>query len=320
MNRRQFLRQTSLASASLAASAPLSLLSGCAARRNVPSAANRAYAAPDISFVGGVCGLPPVHVSADREVRTVVGLRPYRPSGFVVRAEKLDDTLVIHNYGHGGGGITLSWGTAKLAVDLGLAGHTGPVAVLSCGAVGLAIAKLLQEAGATITIYAKDLPPNTTSNIAGGQWFPFLVSDSEKWTAHFNQQFLAAAEFAYRRYQIMVGPHFGIRWMRNYFINDQPWDEQEYGKESVLRTMMPELRDLSAREHPFPDSAFVRQADTMIVEPPTYLAALLNEIRIAGATIRVVEIRDRGEIQNLPENLVFNCMGLGAKALFADEE
>jgi len=239
----------------------------------------------------------------------------------VVRAEKLDDTLVIHNYGHGGGGITLSWGTAKLAVDLGLPGHTGPVAVLGCGAVGLATARLLQESGAAVTIYAKDLPPNTTSNIAGGQWFPFMVSEIEKRTTLFNRQFLAAAEFAYRRYQIMVGPHYGIRWMRNYYLNDQPWDDQGYrGKEGVLRFMMPELRDLSPREHPFPNSAFVRQFDTMIVEPPTYLSALLDEIRIAGATIRVVEIRDRSEIQNLPEKLVFNCTGLGAKALFADEE
>jgi FAD dependent oxidoreductase len=187
MNRRQFLQQTGIAGASLAAAAPFSLLSGCAARRNAASAANRHYAAPDISFIGGACGLPPVHVSADREIRTVVGLRPYRPSGFVVRGEKLDDTLVIHNYGHGGGGITLSWGTAKLGLDLGLPGHTGPVAVLGCGAVGLATARLLQEAGAAVTIYAKDLPPNTTSNIAGGQWFPAFVSQPEKRTALFNQ-------------------------------------------------------------------------------------------------------------------------------------
>lgn len=265
--------------------------------------------------------MPPVHVSQDREIRTVVGLRPFRPSGFVVRAEKLGDTLVIHNYGHGGGGITLSWGTAKLAVDLGAPGHTGPVAVLGSGAVGLATARLLQEAGYSVTIYTKDLPPNTTSNIAGGQWFPFLVSEADKRTALFNQQFLAAAEFAYRRYQIMVGPQYSVRWMRNYFISDQPWNEQDYlGKESVLRFMMPELRDLAAGEHPFPGGEFVRQFDTMIIEPSIYLAALLDEIRIAGATIKVMEIRDRGEIQNLPEKLVFNCTGLGAKALFADEE
>ncbi|HWM27715.1 MAG TPA: hypothetical protein VNQ14_04605, partial [Woeseiaceae bacterium] len=47
-------------------------------------------------------GLPlrRVNVSEDRVIRTVTGLRPFRSSGFVVRAEKLGDKTVIHNYGH----------------------------------------------------------------------------------------------------------------------------------------------------------------------------------------------------------------------------
>ena len=55
-------------------------------------------------------------VDPDLVVREVVGLRPYRPSGFVVRADRMDGKLVVHNYGHGGGGITLSWGSSALAV------------------------------------------------------------------------------------------------------------------------------------------------------------------------------------------------------------
>jgi D-amino-acid oxidase len=180
---------------------------------------------------------------------------------------------------------------------------------------------LLQEAGAAVTIYAKDLPPNTTSNIAGGQWFPAFVSQPEKRTVLFNQQFQAALEFAYRRYQIMVGLQYGVRWMRNYFLDNQPWNEQTYfGKESVVRSMLPEFRDLSPHEHPFPGYQFVRQFDTMIIEPPIYLMALRDEIRFAGGSIKVMELRDRSEIQKLPEKLVFNCTGLGAKALFADDE
>ena len=170
------------------------------------------------------CHLPRVRVSAEREIRTVVGLRPFRPSGFRVAKEMVGETAVVHNYGHGGGGITLSWGTSKLAVDLGLPGHVGPVAVLGCGAVGLATARLAQEAGFDVTIYTKAMPPETTSNIAGGQWFPVSVYDEGKaLTPEFTQQFVAAARYGYRRYQIMTDPRYGIRWMRNYQLSDGPW-------------------------------------------------------------------------------------------------
>ena len=281
----------------------------------------RSYLAPDTSFTSGACGLPPVHVAAEREIRTVVGLRPYRPSGFVVRMEQLGDTRVVHNYGHGGAGITLSWGTSKLAVDLGAPGHRGPVAVLGCGAVGLANAILLQEAGYEVTIYAKALPPETTSNIAGGQWFPAYLSDPAKRTPEFNAQLLAAADYAYRRYQIMVGPRYGVRWMRNYFLNHKAFNESGYiGTQSPLRAMMPEYRDLASGEHPFAGYEHVRQLDTPIIEPPVYLAAMLDEFRIAGGKVQVRELADRAAIIALPEKLVFNCTGLGAKGLFDDAE
>ena len=61
--------------------------------------------------------LPPVRVSMDRVIRTTVGLRPFRPTGFVLKATKLDHKTLIHNYGHGGSGMSLSWGTATMAAS-----------------------------------------------------------------------------------------------------------------------------------------------------------------------------------------------------------
>src|SRR2546423_1532269 len=44
-------------------------------------------------------------------LRERVGLRPFRKSGVRLEREKLSDgRTVIHNYGHGGSGFTLSWG------------------------------------------------------------------------------------------------------------------------------------------------------------------------------------------------------------------
>ena len=214
VSRRQFL----LHAASISATG---MLAGCV--RHAPQPILHPFINP--ALPDSACSLPVVHVAAEREIRTAVGLRPYRPSGFVVKPEKFGDTLVIHNYGHGGGGVTLSWGTARLAVDLGAPGYTGPVAVLGCGAVGLATARLLQEAGLAVTTYTKALPPNTTSNIAGAQWFPVTVSDPDRRTPEFNRQFLAAAQYAYTRYQIMIGPCYGIRWMRNYYLSNEAWSE-----------------------------------------------------------------------------------------------
>jgi glycine/D-amino acid oxidase-like deaminating enzyme len=308
VNRRAFLRSVGVGGAALSF--------GCAVPRSV-----RLRGAPDTSFVDTACDLPPVVVSPDREIRTVVGLRPYRPSGFVVRTERLGDTLVVHNYGHGGGGITLSWGTAKLAVDLGAPGHTGPVAVLGAGVVGLSTARLLQEAGFAVTIYAKDLPPNTTSNIAGGQWRPVSVSEREHTTAAFNEQLLNASTFAFARYQAMVGSKYGVRWMRNYFLHQEPFSPQgSLGDSGPLRHVQPELRELQPHEHPFKGYAHVRQLDTMLIEPPIYLSALLDDVRRAGGVVQVRELADRAALQALPEKLVFNCTGLGAKKLFDDQE
>jgi len=48
-----------------------------------------------------------------------VGLRPFRKSGVRLERNRLHDgRTVIHNYGHGGSGFTLSWGCAKKVFDL----------------------------------------------------------------------------------------------------------------------------------------------------------------------------------------------------------
>src|SRR5262245_55166814 len=145
------------------------------------------------------CRIERVLVSPERIIRTVVGLRPFRPSGFHVGAEALGDKLLVHNYGHGGGGVTLSWGTANLAVEKVIeSGRGGPAADLGCGAVGLATARLLQNRGFDVTIYARALPPDTTSNIAGASWYPTLVVDEALRTPAFNAQFERAARFSHR--------------------------------------------------------------------------------------------------------------------------
>jgi D-amino-acid oxidase len=258
-----------------------------------------------------------VHVSEDRIIRSVVGLRPYRASGFVVRAEKIGDKTVVHNYGHGGGGITLSWGTSELAVDEAWTTGERRFAVLGCGAVGLATARLLQQRGAEVTIYAKDLPPQTTSNIAGGQWAPTSVMDRDRRTAESDALLARASRLSHRRYQQLPAAEFGIRWLENYVLSDEPL--QAWWEQDLIRDLYPESRELRQDEHPF-TSRYARRFTTMLVEPPIYLNAMMREVRLAGGRVVVRELSRRDEVQELPEPVIVNCTGLGAKALFGDEE
>ena len=51
-----------------------------------------------------------------RVIEQRVGLRPVR-TGVRLTHERHDDRLLLHNYGHGGAGVTLSWGCAHEVTD-----------------------------------------------------------------------------------------------------------------------------------------------------------------------------------------------------------
>src|SRR5436190_7348122 len=216
--------------------------------------------------------LPRVRVSADRVIRSIAGLRPFRPSGFVVRAQKLDTKTVIHNYGHGGAGITLSWGTAQLAVDLAPRDASRECAVIGCGVVGLSTARLLQERGFSPVIYARETPPLTTSNVAGGLWEPTSVFDLPSVTPEFRAQFAAASRIAFRRYQSFAGEPYGVRWLPLYSLSrDRAYTPPPPESPNFeVEKLYPEGGNLSTGQHPF-DVPHVHRRQTMLIEPAIYL-------------------------------------------------
>jgi D-amino-acid oxidase len=60
-----------------------------------------------------------LNLRAPKVLTERVGLRPFRKSGVCVHADQLrDGRVVIHNYGHGGSGFTLSWGCAQEVLKL----------------------------------------------------------------------------------------------------------------------------------------------------------------------------------------------------------
>ena len=167
-----------------------------------------------------------------------------------------------------------------------------------------------------VTIYAKDVPPNTTSNIAGAHWSPTTVFDSESVSAKFNEQFRQACRISNRAFQLLVGAEYGVRWIDTFqfYRNDPGADELPGGNELYPGIEMHRDPD---RYFGFP---YVKQFSTMLIEPSIYLSALLRDFYIAGGRVVVKEFRGREEIMRLPEPLIFNCTGLGARALFDDQK
>lgn len=284
-------------------------LEGCAPKAAKPQLAPRR---PRLN-------LPLVSASWDRVIRTTIGLRPHRPSGFVLKADKLDEKTIVHNFGHGGAGMSLSWGTGSMAADLALAHSERRAAVLGSGVVGLTSARELQRRGFTVTIYAATVPPDTTSNMSLAGFTPTsgLVQFSSR-TPEWEAQFREAVQIAYRRLQLLIGPKYGISWIMNY----APTDNEQAGRGGNV--LMPESIQnprviLQPGEHPFP-TKFAIERPEMRIEPSIYLDALMTDFLLWGGNVVIRKFEAPRDVAALTENVIVNCTGLGSKALFNDPE
>jgi D-amino-acid oxidase len=121
-------------------------------------------------------------------------------------------------------------------------------------------------------------------------------------------------------FQDLVGDRYGVRWIEAYELAGAP--RAAGAGDAVadaLRPLLTDTRDLAREEHPFP-YPHARRFLTMLIEPPVYLEALLADFRLAGGRVVVRELPDVRAVLDLPERVVFNCTGLGARALFGDVE
>ena len=265
----------------------------------------------------------PVDVDWSRILRTTVGLRPHRDSGFVLRAEAFGEKTIIHNYGHGGAGMSLAWGTGSMAADLAAKHHSRRAAVIGCGSVGLTAARQLQHRGFIVTIYARTVPPDTTSNMSVAGFTPASgLVDAERRTPAWDQQFRKAAELSYRQLQRLAGRNYGVYWIDQFTATD---DREAASTRSddggllsdVLRTGDREM--LGPGEHPFPTMYAIR-TPSLSIEPRLYLDRLVTDFRAAGGRIVIRAFETADDVQTLRERVIVNCTGLGSRTLFNDEE
>ena len=269
MTRRDFLHRSS-ALASAAA------ITGCAH----PAAKSVAASAPSLPFYDRVPPLVPVRAEVDRLFKVTVCTRPFRAQGPRIEAERLGDKLIVHNYGHGGSGWSLSWGSGTVALDLAFAGRdpsTTDIAVIGCGALGLTSAILAQRAGArSVTIYAKDYPSETRSFRATGSWTPdSRIALTSAAPAAFRSQWESMTRTSWRYYQSFLGLAGNpVEFNDRYYLSDPHPDHAEQlqaadnplGFASYHRDvtdLFPAPQDLPPGSHPFPTRWARRRSDLM---------------------------------------------------------
>ena len=263
--------------------------------------------------------LTPLRVAPELIIRTTVGLRPHRPHGFNLRAEKLGEKLLVHNYGHGGAGWSLSWGTGTMAAEMVREGGHQRAAVIGSGIVGITCARLLQKRGIRTTIYTAALPPDTTSNKAEAAFTPTSgLLDFSQRTPEWEAQFRQAVQIAYREWQLLAQPNMGVSWVDNYTPTETP--ESRGGGISILpESVQGDRTVLGPGEHNF-GSTYVIQRREMRFEPNVALDALLRDFMIFGGRVEIRRFTSKDQLATLEEPAIVNCTGLGSKELMGDTE
>ena len=258
-----------------------------------------------------VDGLAAPLLTDDQVVRYVAGVRPFRRGGPRIERQALDGKTIVHNYGHGGAGFTLSWGSAHLAAELLRDATSGTrVAVLGSGVVGLCTARLLQQRGLRVRVYAREFPPNTTSDIAGAEWSPDFVDRGT--TPESRRRFDVLLVRSWRRFQALVGARWGVRRRPIYEADGVP-----SGLDDLPRGLAQNARSVAAL--PFAPARAGRVYQTFLIEAPIFLATLVEELGRAGVAFEPRTFSNLAEVGALVEPLIVNCLGLGAGALLADE-
>jgi D-amino-acid oxidase len=324
MNRRFFLQGSAAFTGCSAVG-----LTGCAKK---PIAASTP-GAPSLPFYDALGPIIPIRADVDRIFRITVCLRPFRAAGPRLDVERLGDKVVVHNYGHGGSGWSLSWGSADVAVRKAIDAANGKkeLAVIGCGALGLTAATTAQRAGFKVTIYARERPPYVRSSRATGSWTPdSRIALTSAASPNFAAEWESMARTSFAMYQSYLGmPGTPVEWTDRYeLFDDEPGQHRSLLRPSDTRDfahyydriadLTPMTQDIPAGAHPFP-TRYVRRDTSLTFNVADYARQLMNDVMVAGGTIETREFHSPQEMASLPQSVIINCPGYGARQLWSDE-
>ena len=278
--------------------------------------------------------LIPIRVDPPEVFRTTVCLRPFRAQGPRIETEALGHKTVVHNYGHGGSGWSLSWGSAAEAVRLALESYpdrqSSPekIAVVGAGALGLTAAITAQRAGAEVTIHARERFPFVRSARATGSWTPdSRVAKTASVAPGFGDFWERMARTSLAMHESFVGmANNPVEWLDFYSLHDAtpaqaPSAEPDPGFIELgdrLSATLPDWADADPAALPF-NAARIRRGVQMTFNVADYARQLEGDFLAAGGRFEVADFQTPADLLKLKEHVLINCTGYGARALWKDD-
>ena len=178
------------------------------------------------------------------------------------------------------------------------------VIVIGCGVSGLSTGVRLLDAGHEVQIWARDLPPNTTSNIAAAIWHPYKAYPLERVIEWGRKSFEVFSELA-------EDPSTGIimRETIEIYSTDVPDPEWKSCVRVFRRGLPEEVLEGYSTCYIF---------ETPVVEMSIYLPYLIERFKANGGIIVQREVASLDDAF-AEADIVVNCTGLGARTLVGDE-
>jgi D-amino-acid oxidase len=177
------------------------------------------------------------------------------------------------------------------------------VIIIGCGVSGLSSGIRLLEAGYNVEIWARDLPPKTTSNISAALWYPYHAFPADKvaaWSAATYDAFL----------KLLDQPEAGVimRYGSEIFpfkVEDPEWKDA-----------IPTYRRLKPEEMP---EGYIDgyTFETPVIVMSIYLEYLIKRFQSLGGTIHQRALTSPAEALEASD-IVVNCAGLGSRELVND--
>ncbi len=175
------------------------------------------------------------------------------------------------------------------------------VIVIGCGISGLSCARLLQDAGHRVTIWADKRSPHTTSDVAAAFWYPYRVFPVEKVATWARDSFVAFAAIRDADAGVLKKPAIEL-------LHSPAKD--------LWSLELPGSRPARADELP-PGYEYGQVFESYVIEIPRYMPWLHRAFIAAGGVVLHRQLE--GIDQAVQEaDAVFHCSGLGARKLASD--